>query len=101
MLGTGLPGPGSGTRHVLRLGYAQPCSLLGSPVLLMGGTGFWGGTAPLCTKSTDRGGEGSRARAAVSYRTASYRNLSKHHRQPELLLWAKHRPAAEACSVPF
>lgn len=66
----------------------------------MGGTEFRVSTAPLCTKSTDRGG-GSGARAAVSYRTASYRNLSKHHRQPGLLLWAKCHPVAEACSVPF
>lgn len=56
MLGTGLPGSSSGTCHVLWLGYSQPCSLLGSPVLLMRGTGFGVSTAPLCTKSTYGGG---------------------------------------------
>lgn len=58
VLGTGLPGSSSGTCHVLWLGYSQPCSLLGSPVLLMRGTGFGVSTAPLCTKSTYGGGGG-------------------------------------------
>lgn len=75
--------------------------LIREPCAPDAGHRIWGEHSTFVHQEHLRGGaRGGGARAAVSYRTASYRNLSKHHRQPGLLLWAECHLAAQACSVP-